>query len=281
MNGKLKLRAPGLVSKALIYAFLLFSMFLALVPFAWMLSSSLKTETTMFVFPIQWIPEEFHWENYQKAWTMMNFMVPFSNSLKVSGIITVGQVLTSITAAYAFAKIAFRGRDKVFLGYLATMMVPFQVVMIPQFILFRQAGLVNTHLALILPGMFSAFGVFMLRQFFMSLPDELLEAARIDGCSEVRILFQIVVPLSKAAIASLSIFTFRWQWNDYLAPLIYLNDKNMLTLPVALSTFRMENLTLYTLIMAASVISLLPVIAVYLVTQRYLIEGIAMAGLKG
>lgn len=153
--------------------------------------------------------------------------------------------------------------------------------MIPQFILFRQAGLVNTHLALILPGMFSAFGVFMLRQFFLSLPDELFEAARIDGCSEVRILFQIVVPLSKAAVASLAIFTFRWQWNDYLAPLIYLNDKSMLTLPVALSTFRMENLTLYTLIMAASVISLVPVIVVYLFTQKYLIEGIAMAGLKG
>ena len=253
----------------------------ALFPFVWMLSSSLKLETEMFVFPIQWIPTTFHWENYYNAWTMVDFPRAMRNSLIVAGTITVGQLLTSATAGYAFAKIDFRGRDKVFLGYLATMMVPFQVVMIPQFILFRRLGLTNTHWALILPGMFTVFGVFMLRQFFMGIPDEMIEAARLDGCSEFGILMRIVIPLSKAALSSLAIFTFRWQWNDYLAPLIYLNDKPKFTLTIALAQFKMENITLYTLIMAGSVITLIPVVVLFLFTQKYLIQGITMTGMKG
>ncbi len=253
----------------------------ALFPFVWMLSSSLKLETEMFIFPIQWIPKVFHWENYYKAWTMVDFPGAMLNSLFVAGTITVGQVLTSATAGYAFAKIDFRGRDKVFLGYLATMMVPFQVVMIPQFILFRRLGLTNTHWALILPGMFTVFGVFMLRQFFQGIPDEMIEAARLDGCSELGILMRIVLPLSKAALSSLAIFTFRWQWNDYLAPLIYLNDKPKFTLTIALAQFKMENITLYTLIMAGSVITLIPVVILFLFTQKYLIQGITMTGMKG
>lgn len=254
---------------------------LALFPFVWMISSSLKLETEMFVFPIQWIPETFHWENYKQAWTMVDFPGAMLNSLKVAGIITVGQVLTSATAGYAFAKIDFRGRDKVFLGYLATMMVPFQVVMIPQFILFRQMNLTDTHWALILPGMFTVFGVFMLRQFFVGIPDEMIEAARLDGCSEFGILIKMILPLSKAALSSLAIFTFRWQWNDYLAPLIYLNAKSKFTLPLALAQFKMENITLYTLIMAGSVISLIPVVVFFTFAQKSLIQGITMTGMKG
>ena len=253
----------------------------ALFPFAWMLSSSFKEEKEMFVFPIQWIPTVFHTENYSTAWNMVNFGGAMLNSLKISGIITIGQLLTSATAAYAFAKIPFRGRSKVFLGYLATMMVPFQVVMIPQFILFRQLGINNTHLALILPGIFSVFGVFMLRQFFQGIPDEMIEAARLDGCNEFMILVRIILPLSGAALSSLAIFTFRWQWNDYLAPLIYLNEKKLFPVTIALAQFRMENMTLYTLIMAGSVISLVPVVVLFLFTQKYLIEGITMSGLKG
>ena len=269
------------IGKVILVLFMIFFAVLALFPFVWMISSSLKTETEMFVFPIQWIPETFHFENYYKAWTMVDFPRALLNSFMVSGIITVGQVLTSATAGYAFAKIDFRGRNKVFLGYLATMMVPFQVVMIPQFILFRKMGLTNTHLALILPGMFTVFGVFMLRQFFMSIPDEMIEAARLDGCSEFGILWRIILPLSKAALSSLAIFTFRWQWNDYLAPLIYLNDKSKFTVTIALAQFKMENITLYTLIMAGSVISLVPVIVLFMFTQKYLIQGITMTGMKG
>lgn len=262
-------------------AFMILCAVAALFPFVWMISSSLKLETEMFIFPIQWIPKTFHWENYYNAWTMVDFPGAMLNSLFVAGTITVGQVLTSATAGYAFAKIDFRGRDKVFLGYLATMMVPFQVVMIPQFILFRKLGLTNTHWALILPGMFTVFGVFMLRQFFQGIPDEMIEAARLDGCSEFGILMRIVLPLSKAALSSLAIFTFRWQWNDYLAPLIYLNDKPKFTLTIALAQFKMENITLYTLIMAGSVITLIPVVVLFIFTQKYLIQGITMTGMKG
>ncbi|MDO4866826.1 MAG: carbohydrate ABC transporter permease [Clostridia bacterium] len=262
-------------------AFMILCAVAALFPFVWMISSSLKLETEMFIFPIQWIPKVFHWENYYNAWTMVDFPGAMLNSLFVAGTITVGQVLTSATAGYAFAKIDFRGRDKVFLGYLATMMVPFQVVMIPQFILFRKLGLTNTHWALILPGMFTVFGVFMLRQFFQGIPDEMIEAARLDGCTEFGILMRIVLPLSKAALSSLAIFTFRWQWNDYLAPLIYLNDKPKFTLTIALAQFKMENITLYTLIMAGSVITLIPVVVLFMFTQKYLIQGITMTGMKG
>ena len=268
------------IGKILLLAFMVLCVLLALFPFVWMISSSFKTETEMFVFPIQWIPTTFHFENYAKAWTMVNFPRALWNSFMVAGVITVGQVLTSATAGYAFAKIDFRGRDKVFLGYLATMMVPFQVVMIPQFILFRKLGLTNTHWALILPGMFTVFGVFMLRQFFVGIPDEMIEAARLDGCNEFSILWRMVLPLSKAALSSLAIFTFRWQWNDYLAPLIYLNDKDKFTVTIALAQFKMENITLYTLIMAGSVISLIPVIILFLFTQKYLVQGITMTGMK-
>lgn len=270
-----------IVGRILLVAFMLLLSFVALFPFLWMLSSSLKAESEMFIFPIQWIPKVFHFENYVNAWKMVNFPRAMLNSFIVAGAITVGQVLTSATAGYAFAKINFRGRDKVFMAYLATMMVPFQVVMIPQFILFRKLGLTNTHWALILPGMFTVFGVFMLRQSFMSIPDEMLEAARLDGCSEFSILWRMVLPLNKAALASLAIFTFRWQWNDYLAPLIYLNDKSKFTLTIALSQFKMENITMYTYIMAGSVISLVPVIVLFFFTQKYLIQGITMTGSKG
>lgn len=276
-----KSKPTFVLGRILLVALMLFFSFIALFPFLWMLSSSLKTETEMFVFPIQWIPKEFHFENYANAWKMVNFPRAMLNSLFVAGLITIGQVLTSATAGYAFAKINFRGRDKVFMAYLATMMVPFQVVMIPQFIMFRKMGLNNTHWALILPGMFTVFGVFMLRQSFISIPDEMLEAARLDGCTEFGILWRIVLPLNKAALASLAIFTFRWQWNDYLAPLIYLNDKSKFTLTIALSQFKMENITMYTYIMAGSVISLVPVIILFFFTQKYLIQGITMTGTKG
>ena len=278
---KKKLDTKYVIVHTLLVVFMILLAAIALFPFIWMISSSFKEEKEMFIFPIQWIPKVFHVENYVKAWTMVDFGGAMLNSLKISGIITIGQLLTSATAAYSFAKIPFRGRDKVFLGYLATMMVPFQVIMIPQFILFRMLGINNSHLALILPGIFSVFGVFMLRQFFQGIPDEMIEAARLDGCNEFMILTRMILPLSGAALSSLAIFTFRWQWNDYLAPLIYLNDKKLFPITIALAQFRMENMTLYTLIMAGSVISLIPVVTLFLFTQKYLIQGITMSGLKG
>jgi multiple sugar transport system permease protein len=162
------------------------------------------------------------------------------------------------------------------------MMVPFQVIMIPQFVLFKYIGLLDhPHLALILPGAFTAFGTFMMKQFFVGIPDELSQAARIDGCSEVGILLRIMLPLSKPAMASLAVFTFRWQWNDFLAPLIYIKDVAKKTIPIGLASFQSENVTLYTLIMAASIISIVPVVLMYIVAQKSFVEGIATSGLKG
>jgi multiple sugar transport system permease protein len=181
--------------------------FVALFPFFWMLSSSLKSETAMYDFPIKWIPDEIRWDNYAKVFSKANFLQYYWNSIKVSSLVTIGQVATSVMAAYAFAKISFKGRDQLFIAYLATMMVPFQVIMIPQFVLFKYIGLLDhPHLALILPGAFTAFGTFMMKQFFVGIPDELSQAARIDGCSEVGILLRIMLPLSKPAMASLAVF---------------------------------------------------------------------------
>lgn len=255
--------------------------YLFLFPFLWMLSSSIKTEKEMFTFPIKWIPSEMRWDNYKRAWELGDFGTYYFNSVKVSVIVTIGQIITSILAGYAFAKIKFKGRNILFLAYLGTMMVPFQVVMIPQFIIFRNLNLTNTHWALILPGLFSAFGTFLLRQFFMDIPDELSEAARIDGCSDLGILIKIIVPLSLPAITTLGIFTLRWTWNDFLAPLLYINDVKLKTIPLGLAQFKMENITLYTLIMAGAVISMLPIIIAYIFAQKYFVRGIAMTGIKG
>jgi len=269
------------INKVLLTVILLFLSYLFLFPFLWMLSSSLKTEKEMFTFPIKWIPSEFRWDNYKNAWKIGRFGVYYKNSIKVSLIVTFGQVFTSVMAAYAFAKINFKGRDVIFLGYLGTMMIPFQVVMIPQFMIFKNLNLVDTHWALILPGMFSAFGTFLLRQFFLGIPDELCEAARIDGCSDLCILFVIMVPLALPAMATLAIFTLRWTWNDFLAPLIYINNKNLKTIPLGLAQFKMENITLYTLIMAGAIIAVLPIIIVYIFAQKFFVKGIAMSGIKG
>lgn len=270
-----------IISKVLLTVILLLLSYLFLFPFLWMLSSSLKTEKEMFTFPIQWIPKEIRWDNYKNAWEIGRFGIYYKNSIKVSLIVTFGQVLTSVMAAYSFAKINFKGRDVIFLAYLGTMMVPFQVVMIPQFMIFKHLNLVDTHWALILPGMFSAFGTFLLRQFFMGIPDELCEAARIDGCSELGILFIIMIPLAMPAMATLAIFTLRWTWNDFLAPLIYINNVNLKTIPLGLAQFKMENVTLYTLIMAGSIIAVLPIIIAYIFAQKFFVKGIAMSGIKG
>jgi multiple sugar transport system permease protein len=269
------------VRRVLLVVILLVLSYLFLFPFFWMLSSSLKTEKDMFLFPIKWIPKKILWENYYNAWTKAKFNVFYLNSIKVSLIVTFGQVVTSIMAAYAFAKIAFKGKNVIFLIYIGTMMIPFQVLMIPQFLLFRVLNIYDTHWALILPAMFSAFGTFMLRQYFLGIPLELSEAARIDGCSEFRIMTNVIVPLSMPAILSLSIFILRWTWNDYLAPLIYINKQSLKTIPLGLAQFSGEYETAYTMIMAAAIIAVLPMVIAYLSAQKSFIKGIAMSGVKG
>ena len=252
-----------------------------LVPFFWTLSSSLKYDREIFEYPIKWIPEVLRWSNYEEVWTRVNFLTYYLNTIKLSLIVTIGQVVTCSLAAYSFAKMDYPGRDKIFLCYLATMMVPWHAIMIPQFIIIKNLGFYDSHWSIILMNLFSAFGVFLLRQFMLGIPMELSEAARIDGCGELKIYSQIIMPMCKPGLATLVVFTFNFMWNDYMGPMIYLNTDKLKTIQIGLAAFRTEYGAEYGLSMAGTVCSLLPMVLIYCVAQKYLIEGIAFSGLKG
>lgn len=269
------------LGKAIIYALLIALALLTLLPFVWMVSASLKLDKDVFRFPIEWIPAHPQWSNYARIWTQIPFLTFFANTAKLTAIITLLQVATSSFAAYAFAKLQFPGRDVLFLAYIASIAIPWQVYMIPQFIMMRNLGLVDTHMSLILLQAFTAFGVFLLRQFFISIPNELLDAARIDGLSEYGIYFRIMLPLSKPALATLTIFTAVGVWNDFMGPLIYLNTESLKTIQLGLRLFIQQYSADYALIMAASLVSLIPVIILFLAFQRFFVEGIASTGIKG
>lgn len=252
------------------------------VPFVWMLSASFKPDNEIFDFPIAWIPKTFTLANYDRVWN--SYDIPFTrffmNSLKVTSISVIGELITSALAAYAFAKIKFRGREVIFLVYLSTLAFPNQMMLIPRFVVFREIGIYNTHLALILPGMFTAFGTFMLRQFFMSIPDELLESAKVDGASHSVIFRKIMIPLALPAFSALIIFQFVGSWNEYESALVYIRDKSLATIPLGLNFFKDENSTSYGAIMAASVCSLIPIFTVFLIFQKQFVAGIATTGMK-
>ncbi|KQO77535.1 carbohydrate ABC transporter permease [Rhizobium sp. Leaf262] len=252
-----------------------------LLPFAWMLSASLKLSRDVFVFPIEWIPSQPRWENYTEIWTKIPLALFIYNTSKLTIIVTLLQLLTSSFAAYAFAKLHFPYKNTLFLGYIATIAMPWQVYMVPQFLLMRELGLNNTHLALILLQAFTAFGVFLMRQFYMSIPNELCEAARIDGMNEYQIWAKIMLPLSKPALSTLTIFTFVTTWNDFLGPMIYLTKTELKTIQIGLRMFISQYSAEYGLIMAASVVALIPVLIVFLALQRFFVEGVASSGIKG
>lgn len=252
-----------------------------LMPFAWMLSASLKLSRDVFVFPIEWIPSQPRWENYVDIWTKIPLALFIYNTSKLTIIVTLLQLLTSSFAAYAFAKLEFPYKNTLFLGYIATIAMPWQVYMVPQFLLMREFGLNNTHLALICLQAFTAFGVFLMRQFYMSIPTELCEAARIDGMNEYQIWARIMLPLSKPALSTLTIFTFVTTWNDFLGPMIYLTKTELKTIQIGLRMFISQYSAEYGLIMAASVVALIPVLVVFLSLQRFFVEGVASSGLKG
>jgi multiple sugar transport system permease protein len=270
-----------IVLKILLYVVLIALALFTLIPFVWMLSSSLKLDREVFTYPIRWIPETFHWENYKLIWTKVPLLTYFKNTAIIAILVTFIQTLTSSFAAYAFAKLNFRGRNVLFICYVATIAVPWQTYMLPQFILMRSMGLYDTLWAIVVLQSFSAFGVFLMRQFYQGIPTELCEAARIDGLSEYGIWARIMLPLSRAAIATLVIFTFVGTWNDYMGPMIYLTRDVNKTVQVGLRRFIQENSSDYHLIMAVSVCSLLPVSVVFLALQKYFIQGIATTGLKG
>lgn len=270
------------VSHLAIYLILLIFSVISIFPFAWMISSSLKFNTQVFLYPIEWIPKNPQWGNYAAVFEKFDFLRYFGNTAFVSITITVGTLLTSILAAYAFAKLRFRGRDKIFLLYIATLMIPWQVIMIPQFLVVNGFHLTDNHWGLIVTQIFSPFGVFLLKQFFMGIPSEYTEAAKIDGCSHPRICFRIIVPMAKPALTTLVLLTFMSAWNDYLAPLIYLRSEKLRTLQIGLHYFQGENETQWALLMAGAFMSMIPVLILYIFAQKQLIAGMASAGgLKG
>lgn len=269
------------INKVLLYVVLITITVVMLVPFLWMVSASLKFDKDVFTVPIRWIPENPKWDNYKIIWTKIPLMKFVLNTSKITLIVTVLQLFTSSFAAYAFAKLHFKSKNALFLGYIATIAVPWQVYMVPQFIMMRSFGLNDTHLAIICLQAFSAFGVFMMRQFYQGVPDSLCEAARIDGMSEYKIYSRIMLPLSKPALSTLTIFTFVATWNDFLGPSIYLTTESKKTLQIGLRMFIGQYSSEYGLIMAASVISLIPVLIVFLCLQKYFVEGVAATGIKG
>lgn len=275
------MKRKNLFGQILIYAILIVVTITMLFPFLWMLSSSLKLDKDIFVFPIQWIPDSPVWSNYQDIWTRIPLATFIKNTAKLTIIVTFLQLLTSSFAAYAFSKLRFKGRDFLFMAYIATIAVPWQAYMVPQFIMMRSFGLNNTHLAIILLQAFSAFGVFMMRQFYQGIPDSLIEAARIDGMNDYQIYAQIMIPLSKPAISTLTIFTFVNTWNDFLGPLLYLTRDELKTIQIGLRMFITQYSAEYALIMAASVVVLIPVLIVFLSLQKYFVQGVAATGVKG
>ena len=269
------------VLKVLLYVFLIITAAIMLLPFLWMLSASLKQDRDVFTFPIQWIPAEPEWANYSRIWTQIPLLTYILNTVKLTIIVTLLQLFTSSFAAYAFSKLHFKGRNALFLGYIATIAVPWQAYMVPQFMMLRSMGLNNTHLAIIILQAFSAFGVFMMKQFYEGVPTELCEAARIDGMTEYGIYARIMLPLAKPAMSTLTIFTFVNTWNDFLGPYIYLTRDQLKTIQLGLRSFIGQYSSEYGLIMAGSVVTMIPVIAVFLALQKYFVEGVASSGLKG
>ena len=266
------------------WIFLVFSVGLVLVagPFVWMVLSSFKDSQELHAFPPTLFPAQPTLENYTTLLSKLNFPLFFFNSLFVAAFVVGANLLFCSMLGYALAKLSFAGRSKVFMLVMATLMVPSTVTLVPLFVLMSALGLVNTYAALILPFAAGPFGVFLMRQFMLGLPDELLEAARIDGASEFRIFFQVVLPISIAPLATLGILTFLASWNNFLWPLVVSSSERMYTLPVAVATFAVgQNATDYGLLMAGSTILVVPVLVVFLALQRYFQPGIAMTGLKG
>jgi multiple sugar transport system permease protein len=267
-------------SRALVYIALAALTVITLLPLIWMLSASLKLDKDVFTVPIQWIPDNPEWGNYAIIWEKIPMLKFTFNSFKLSIVVTLIQLLTSSFAAYGFAKCKFKGRDALFFAYIATIAIPWQVYMLPQYTEMRIMHLTDSHLGYVFMQSFIAFGVFLMRQFYMGIPDELLEAARIDGLSEYGNYFKIVLPLSGPVIATLCIYSFVRTWNDFMGPMIYFDSEANKTIPLGIRMFIGQYSTEYGQLMAASVLSLIPVVIVFLLFQRFFVQGVATSGMK-
>jgi multiple sugar transport system permease protein len=283
MNTAHKLQAhwATALGTLLLHAALTAGAVVMLLPLFWMFSAAFKPFAEILRVPPTWIPEAPTLKNFQTVFQQMPFARYMGNSLVVAFVTIFSVLLTSALGGYALSKFQFPGRDFIFLAILSTIMIPFQMRMIPLYVMIYQMGLVNTYTGLILPGAVDAFGIFMMRQYIQSVPNELIDAARIDGASEPGIFWRIVLPLCGPALSALAIFTFAWSWESFIWPLTVTNTDNMLTLPIGLSKFSGRYLTRYDLTMAAASITIAPVLIFFLIMQRRFIEGIALTGLKG
>lgn len=269
------------IEQIVVHLILIIWLLISVIPFLWMLSTSFKGPGEIFLFPPKWIPKNPTLKNYKDLFQQMNFGRPFLNSIIVSLSTTFLSVLLATMAGYGFAKFNFKNKNVLFLIILGTVMVPGQITMIPVFLLLTKLNLLNTYWGLILPALANAFNIFFMRQFISGIPDELIEAAKMDGANEGWIFFKVILPLSKPAMAAITIFTFTGSWNNFLWPLIIATDESMYTLPVAISVLGGQYTENIAMQMAGSVIVILPLIIVFLFTQKYFIKGITFTGLKG
>jgi multiple sugar transport system permease protein len=267
-------------SAMIVYPLLLVVIFIALLPFYWMIASSFKTPANIFAYPLQWIPNPVNWQSYPTAWESQDFTRYFLNSTFVAVAITAGNLLFASLAGYSLAKFRYKGRNLLFLLILSTMMLPLEVTMVPLFLLIKQLDWQNSYQGLIVPFLVEGFGVFLMRQYLLGIPKDLIEAARIDGASELRIYAQVVMPLCKPALAALGVFTFREAWDMYIWPLIIISKDSLRPLPLGISLFMGENGTNWDQLMAVAAIGTLPMILLFFFLQRSFIQGIAITGLK-
>ena len=273
---------PRLVATLITYVLLVAGSIVMLIPLIWMVSTALKPQNEVFTFPPQLIPSRFVWSNFLDGWTILPFNTYLKNTLIIVTNNVVGNLVSCSLAAFAFSRMRSRFRGVCFALMLSTMMIPQQVTLIPTFILFKYLGWVNTLKALTVPAWFGwPFFIFLLRQFFMTLPRDLDDAARMDGCSTFRIFWSIILPLAKPALATVAIFSFMANWNDFLAPLIYLNSPDKFTLALGLLLFQGQYYTNFPQMMAVSLLVLLPLLVVFFVAQNLFIRGIALTGMKG
>ncbi len=272
----------SIIAKVIAYLLISITAITMIFPFYWMVSSSLKTEVEIFLVPPKWLPIPPQWNNYVYVFQQVNFGRYTYNSLKLGVLWTLGVILSSSWAAYGFARVRFWGRDTLFIITLAAMMIPGQVTMIPMFLLMNKIGWVNTHYPLWVPAWFgSAFGIFLMRQYFLTIPQELCDSAKIDGCTHFGIFWRIMMPLSKPALASLALLSFMGSWNNLLGPVIYLYDESLFTLPLGLTRFSGMYVTYWAYTMAGATITVIPILIVFIFTQQYFVRGVVLSGLKG
>lgn len=275
------MKSNNIVVKSVL-SFVMFAIGITMVlPVAWMISASFKFEGEVFKMPMEWIPNNPTLLNYSKALNDFPYLEWYGNTIKVTLLIVLISVLFSSLSGYAFAKLEFYGKEIIFGLFIATLMIPMQVRIIPQFLIFKNFGLINTHASIVLPWIYNGFAVFLMRQFFMGIPDEMLEAARIDGSGEFRTFAQVVMPLAKPSLVALTILSFTWGWNQYFGPLIYISDTTKQLLAVGITNFKSQYSSNFALQMAGSTLALVPILLVYLILQKQFIEGIALSGVKG